>query len=100
MPSATVYGVVFGAWKDCVQPVRKLLVGTQEHLDLSTRTSQNTARVWVKGVGYQRFLHIFGTRFYTAKVFNFTDISRYFSPLSTPLIIRTIWEKKEKLLIG
>ena len=100
MPSAAVYGVVSVAWKDCVQPVRKLLVDSSKQPDLSTHHSQGRVGVWVKGVSYPSLLHIFGTRFYTANVFNFTDTGSHFSPLSTPLIIRTIWEKKEKLLIG
>lgn len=87
-------------WKSCVKLVANLRTAGGVRALLSTNHPDSVFRMWENRLGYAGSLHTIRTQFYTPKLCNFTEAVRLFSPLSTPLIISTSREKKEKLLIG
>lgn len=100
MPSPLALGVVLAVCKSCVQRVINRTQSLGVVSQSSTETPGAPKRVVENYRTYLAWLHMFCTRFYPRIFGYFTGVFQCFSTVSTPLIIRTVWKRNEKLLIG
>jgi hypothetical protein len=86
--------------RSCVKLVHALRIPTGLSQKLSTDSLQPHRTQWMNNQVTHRPLHTFSMQFYPNKNGQLTEATSRLSPLSTPLIIKTAWLKKENLLIG
>jgi len=84
--------------KSCVQPVGLGLVSSRSASKLSTGTYTYNTGKWRKDPLSPTRLHKLLMQLYASNVFKITDVVTQISPLSTPLIIRSMLITKETLL--
>jgi len=95
MPKAAV-GCGFAA-KTCAQAVEDVVVSYGNGHGLSTQAALGASHVWEKQAVLPVRLHKFFMRFSSGLAGFFTEVVAGFSPLSTPLIIRSMPVKKRNL---
>lgn len=98
MPRLATRGV--GMRKSCVKRVSNRTTALGINRFDSTQEKTNHGSGAEKYPVYPNSLHTFCTQFSPRQNNHFTEIFTAFSTVSTALIIRTIPEREEKLLIG
>jgi hypothetical protein len=84
----------------CVKPVislRKTGTITQK---LYTKNVSTNSHPWTNTYVIPLSIHNFCIQLCTTNLYKNTEVGEHFSPLSTPLIINTIHENKENILVG
>jgi hypothetical protein len=83
----------------CAQSVRTTRRTKQLCRQLSPQLGHVQVSLWLNTVSLPAVLHIISVRLYPGFSSKITSVIKTFSPLSTPLIIRSIRVKKENYLI-
>ena len=95
--STSLFSRLFTA---CVKRVNELRITYARLLKLSTSRVFRGLAGWKSNHFILRSVHTYCMRFYPYFLSKITELNAIFSPLSTPLIIKTTWVNKENLLIG
>lgn len=84
----------------CVQAVGDLRKSSPDNAQLFTQDTLSWVDKWTNDPFTALPVHNFCIQLYTPNKSQNTGVHKNFSPLSTSLIINTVYKKKENILVG